>query len=113
MKTKYSDLVCIFGEEIVEKISNLNIFLAGAGAVVCEFLKILSLLGISKSVLVIDDYNIEISNLNRQFLFHEEHKGLSKAKIACDSAKVFNSDLKCNYINKRISPENKDIFNKE
>ena len=113
VKTKYSDLVYIFGEEVVEKIRNLNIFLAGAGAVGCELLKNLSLLGISNSVLVIDDDNIEISNLNRQFLFHEEHKGLSKAKIACESAKVFNSDLKCNYINKRISPENKDIFNKE
>ena len=61
---------------------------------------------------MIDDDNIEISNLNRQVLFHQEHKGLSKAKVAFDSAKKINNDLKCNYINKRISSENKDIFNK-
>lgn len=111
-KTKYNDLICVFGEKVVEKIQNLNIFLAGAGALGCELLKNLSLLGISNSVLVIDDDNIEISNLNRQVLFHQEHKGLSKAKVACDSAKKINGDLNCNYINRRISPENKDIFNK-
>lgn len=106
------DLIYVFGEKILEKIQNLNILLAGAGAVGCELLKNLSLLGISNSVLVIDDDNIEISNLNRQFLFHEEHKGLSKAKVACDSDKEINSDLNCVYLNKRITPENKDILNK-
>ena len=75
-------------------------------------MKNLSLLGISKSVLIIDDDNIEISNLNRQFLFQEKHKGLSKAKIACNSAKEINNDMQCNYLHQRISPENKSIFNK-
>ena len=111
-KTKYDEMISVFGEEIIQKIHNLNIFLAGAGALGCELLKILALFGISNSVLVIDDDNIEISNLNRQMLFHEEHKGLNKAFISCNSAKQINKDLKCNYISKRISPENKNIFNK-
>ena len=112
VKTKYDDLISIFGIKVVEKIRSLNILLAGVGALGCELLKNLALFGISNSVLIIDDDNIEISNLNRQFLFHEEHKGLSKAKVSCDSAKEINDDLKCDYINKRISPKNKDIFNK-
>ena len=112
VETKYNDLISIFGKKVVEKIRNLNILLAGAGALGCELLKNLALLGISNSVLVIDDDNIEISNLNRQFLFHEEHKGLSKSEIACNSAKEINSDLKCNYLSKRIEPKNKSIFNK-
>ena len=111
-KTKYAELVSVFGEKVVEKVQNLNILLAGAGALGCELLKNLSLFGISNSVLVIDDDNIEISNLNRQFLFHEKHKGMSKASVACNSAKEINSDLKCSYYEKRISPENKNIFNK-
>ena len=74
-------------------------------------MKNLALFGISNSVLVIDDDNIEISNLNIQFLFHEEHKGFSKDEIACNSVKEINNDLKCNYMNKRIGPKNKDIFN--
>ena len=71
-------------------------------------MKNLALFGISNSVLIIDDDNVEISNLNRQAFFYEENKGLSKAKVSCDSAKEINNDLKCNYINKK----NKDIFNK-
>ena len=113
-KTRYDELICVFGRKIVLILQNLNILLAGAGALGCELLKNLALFGISNlgSVLVIDDDNIELSNLNRQVLFHEEHKGKSKACIACKSAKEINNDLNCRYISRRISPENKDIFNK-
>ena len=111
-KTKYDELISVFGDNVIEKVQNLNILLAGAGALGCELLKNLSLLGISNSVLVIDDDNIEISNLNRQFLFQEKHKGMSKASVACNSAKEINSDIKCSFYEKRISPENKNIFNK-
>ena len=109
-RNRYSDLISVFGEKLVAIIQNLNILLAGAGAVGCELLKNISLLGVN-SCLVIDDDNIEISNLNRQFLFHEEHKGKSKAFIASKSAKEINPDCNFNYLNKRISPENKYIFN--
>ena len=109
-KNRYEDLTSVFGEKVVMIIQNLNIFLAGAGAVGCELLKNISLLGIN-SGLVIDDDNIEISNLNRQFLFHEEHKGKSKALIASQSAKEINPDCFFKYLAKRISPENKYIFN--
>jgi ubiquitin-activating enzyme E1 len=109
-KSRYEDLISVFGEKVVTILQNLNIFLAGAGAVGCELLKNISLLGIN-SGLVIDDDNIEISNLNRQFLFHEEHKGKSKALIAAKSAKEINPDCNFNYLAKRISPENKYIFN--
>ena len=112
MKKRYNEIISVFGKNVINELQNLNIFLAGAGALGCELLKNLSLLGISNSVLVIDDDNIEISNLNRQVLFHEEHKGLNKALIASTSAKEINSDLNCIYQSKRICPENKNIFNK-
>ena len=110
--SRYDELISIFGDNVVSKIQNLNILLAGSGALGCELLKNIALFGISNSVLLIDDDKIEISNLNRQFLFHENHKGLSKAEVACNAAKEINKDIKCNYLNKRISPKNKDIFNK-
>lgn len=121
--SRYKELISVYGEEIVNKIQNLNILLAGAGALGCEDLKILALLGLSSkangdknfgngSVLVIDDDNVEISNLNRQFFYHEKHKGKSKSEIACHSAKEINPDFNCNYLKMRISPENKFIFNK-
>ena len=110
-KNRYEDLTSVFGEKVVSIIQNLNIILAGAGAVGCELIKNISLLGIT-SCLVIDDDSIEISNLNRQFLFHEENKGKSKALIASKSAKEINPDCNYSYLNKRISPENKYIFKK-
>lgn len=45
----------------------------GAGALGCEYLKIFSLIGLCCSkegkFKVVDDDQIEVSNLNRQFLF--------------------------------------------
>ena len=109
-KSRYDDIKSVFGEKVFSLIQSLNIFLAGSGAVGCEVLKNLALLGIN-SALIVDDDNIEISNLNRQFLFHEEHKGKSKALVAANAAKKINPDCRFDYISKRISPENKYMFN--
>lgn len=45
-KTRYDDLISIFGTKVVEKIRDLNILLAGAGALGCKLLKNLALFGI-------------------------------------------------------------------
>jgi len=42
----------------------------------------------------IDLDTIDVSNLNRQFLFQKKHVGKSKAKIACETALTFNPDVK-------------------
>ena len=67
-----------------------RIFLVGAGALGCEFLKMFALMGISTDkdglVSVTDDDNIEISNLNRQFLFRKDNVGKSKSETACYAA---------------------------
>jgi molybdopterin/thiamine biosynthesis adenylyltransferase len=49
--------------------------LVGAGALGCEYLKMMSLMGAGKngSLLCTDDDTIEMSNLNRQFLFRKEN----------------------------------------
>lgn len=41
----------------------------------------------------IDLDTIDVSNLNRQFLFHKEHVGKSKAQVAKDSALSFNPNV--------------------
>ena len=43
---------------------------------------------------VIDLDTIDVSNLNRQFLFHKEHVGKSKSQVARESALIFNPDAK-------------------
>lgn len=118
-KGRYNEYEIVFGKKIMEKIQSLNIFLAGAGALGCELLKNMSLMGIGAnshssnskgSVLIIDDDMVELSNLNRQFLFHKKDIGQYKALIAKKSANKINKELKCIPLCQRISEENFHLF---
>lgn len=66
---RYDDMTAIFGNELVNNLSNVKTFLVGAGALGCEFIKLFALMGLAcgpkGSVIVTDDDNIEVSNLNR------------------------------------------------
>ena len=114
---RYDDQIAIYGNKIQEKLSNSNIFIIGAGALGCEFLKTFSLMGIStnkeKNVTITDNDNIEISNLNRQFLFKHDDVGQSKSIIASKAVKKMNSDFNCNPMKARIGIENENIFSEE
>jgi len=45
--SRYDDQIAIFGNEIQQKIEESNIFMIGAGALGCEFLKNFALMGMS------------------------------------------------------------------
>ena len=73
MNCRYDDQIKIYGREVQEKLGNAKTFMIGAGALGCEYAKAFALMGLacgeSGSVTVTDNDNIEVSNLNRQFLF--------------------------------------------
>jgi len=83
LNSRYDEQISIFGQEIQQKLENLNIFLIGAGAAGCEYLKNFAMMGVSSiknnnkgGCLTLTDFDcIEISNLNRQFLFRKEDLG--------------------------------------
>jgi ubiquitin-like 1-activating enzyme E1 B len=65
-----------------------SVLVVGAGGIGCELLKSLALCRF-QSISVIDLDTIEVSNLNRQFLFRREHVNQPKATVACDSIRRF------------------------
>ncbi|KAI9721991.1 MAG: hypothetical protein M1812_001950 [Candelaria pacifica] len=67
--------------------------MVGAGGIGCELLKNLVLTGFGE-IHIVDLDTIDLSNLNRQFLFRHEHIKKSKALVAKDAAGKFNPNVK-------------------
>ena len=67
--------------------------MVGAGGIGCELLKNLVLMGFGE-IHVVDLDTIDISNLNRQFLFRREHIKQSKANVAKETASKFNPHVR-------------------
>ena len=114
MNCRYDDQIAIFGRESQEKLSNKDIFMIGAGALGCEYLKNFALMGIScnnnSSVTVTDNDNIVTSNLNRQFLFKQSDIGMSKSTCACREAKIINKNISLKSYQHLLCDETKPIF---
>ncbi|KAL7750578.1 E1 ubiquitin-activating protein uba2 [Sorochytrium milnesiophthora] len=82
----------VLGDALVEKLRSARVLMVGAGGIGCELLKNLVMTGFQHIELV-DLDTIDISNLNRQFLFQRQHVAKSKAHVAKETASKFNPDV--------------------
>lgn len=73
--SRHDGQIGVFGAPLQEQLTDLNVFLVGAGALGCELIKNLACMGVATGgkglVTITDDDVIEKSNLSRQFLFRD------------------------------------------
>lgn len=113
-KSRYDSQIIIFGRSLQDKLSNLNYFLVGAGAIGCEMLKNWAMMGVgcgqSGCVFVTDMDNIEKSNLSRQFLFRNNDIGKFKSSTAANAAKAMNKNLHIVAYQEKVAAATEDLF---
>jgi len=78
----------VLESSLQKAINESKILVVGAGGIGCELLKNIVLTGF-KNIEVIDLDTIDVSNLNRQFLFQKQHVGKSKSTCAREAALRF------------------------
>lgn len=92
---------------VQKKLLSKHVTIIGCGGIGSHISYLLTTAGIGKITLVDNDI-IEVSNLNRQFLFTEQDIGKKKTKILSRELKKRNSLIEINTIEININSE-KDI----
>lgn len=113
----------VFNAELGAKVNGTKLLVVGAGGIGCELLKNLVLTGFKDITVVssplflkklrafhdtricsqIDLDTIDVTNLNRQFLFQRQHVGMSKSKVARESVLQFVPDAKVEALHDSIT----------
>ncbi|GAA0172678.1 ubiquitin-protein ligase [Lithospermum erythrorhizon] len=115
LNSRYDAQISVFGSRLQKKLGDANAFVVGSGALGCEFLKNLALMGVccgdGGKLTITDDDVIEKSNLSRQFLFRDWNIGQAKSTVAASAASLINPRLRIEALQNRANPESESVFN--
>ena len=98
----FSRNIKFWGEKKHKILANSSILIAGVGGLGCTVAEVLSRAGIGKLILI-DQDEVEVSNLNRQILFDQNDIGKAKVIVAERKLKAINSELEVEVFEKDIS----------
>jgi ubiquitin-activating enzyme E1 len=108
-----AQIACL-GAEMNDRLARARLFTVGAGAIGCELLKNYAMMGVATrgdgEVAITDDDHIELSNLNRQFLFRESDIGSAKSASAAVAVRRMNPAIRIVAHEKRVEPKSEDVF---
>ncbi|KAJ3001716.1 hypothetical protein NUW54_g6254 [Trametes sanguinea] len=108
MSGRSSHARAILGEELYGQLSETKVLLVGAGGIGCELLKNIVLTGFGH-ITLLDLDTIDLSNLNRQFLFRKKDIKQSKAMVAAKTASAFNPNVQITPIHANIKEPQFDV----
>lgn len=98
-------LLRMIGEESFEKLQHASILIVGIGGVGGYALEALARSGIGH-LTIMDDDLIDLSNLNRQIITHQNNIGKEKVLVAKDRVKEIAPDCQVTVIFERLTAEN-------
>ena len=112
--SRYDHQIAIMGKDFQARLANQRIFLVGCGALGCEYLKGLALMGAGTGkdgkVWVTDMDRIEVSNLSRQFLFRQPDVGHPKSVRGAAVVKRWNPNVNIEALEKKVGDDSEDFF---
>ena len=112
--SRYDYQIAVMGKDFQARAANQRVFLVGCGALGCEYLKGLALMGIGTGqdgkIWVTDMDRIEVSNLSRQFLFRQADVGHPKSVRGAMAVQKWNPRLNIEALEKRVGDDSEDFF---
>ena len=112
--SRYDHQISIMGKSFQAALANQRVFLVGCGALGCEYLKGLALMGAATGkdgrVWVTDMDRIEVSNLSRQFLFRQPDVGHPKSVRGAAVVKRWNPSVNIEALEQKVGDDSEDRF---
>ena len=106
----YSRQTKLIGPEGQSRLNKASVLVVGAGGLGCPVLQYIAAMGVG-IIGIIDNDNVDISNLHRQILYSPKDIGASKAEVAALKISEQNPFIKVNFFNEKLTKKNAiDLF---
>lgn len=115
-KNRFFGRTLIFGKTFQKKIQDSTIFIVGSGAIGCEHLKNFGMMGVGSGtgkIIITDMDTIEMSNLNRQFLFRNTDIGKYKSECAKNAITEMIPGIKIIAQQNKVGHETLSLYNQK